>query len=84
MDATAKSGSWIEKEITRRREIEMIVTTDGKVWEEDEYKLVGCVDKVRSRNLINPPVVGKFPVFIDRKTTRMFTYSKKIAKKIGD
>lgn len=83
MDATAKSGSRIEKEITGRREIEMIVTTDGKVWEEDEYKLVGCVDKVRSRNLINPPVVGKFPVFIDRETTRMFTYSKKIAE-IGD
>lgn len=80
MDASAKSGSWIEKEITRRREVEMIVTTDGKVWEEDTYKLVGCVDKVRSRDIINPPVVGKFPVFIDRETTRMFTYSKKIAK----
>lgn len=58
----------------------MIVTADGKVWEEDKYKLVGCVDKVRSRDLINPPVAGKFPVFIDRETTKMFTYSKKITK----
>lgn len=55
-------------------------TTDGKEWPEDDFKLVGCVSKVRSRDLINPPEVGKFPVFIDKKTTRMFTYSKKISE----
>ncbi len=61
----------------------MIMTTDGEVWEGDKYELVGCVDEVSSWNLINHPVVGKFPVFIDLETARMFTHSKKIAK-LGD
>ena len=83
MDASAKNRGGLKKKTTGRREVEMIMTADGKVWEDDKYKIVGCVDKVRSRNLINPPVVGKFPVFVDWETTRMFTYSKEIAK-IGD
>ena len=55
-------------------------TVDGKIWDESEFRLVGCVSKVRSRDLINPPEIGKFPVLVDRKTTRMFTYSKRILK----
>lgn len=55
-----------------------MITADGKEWSDSEFVLVGCVNRVRSRDLIIPPQVGKFPVLIDKKTTQMFVYSKKI------
>ena len=61
----------------------IVVCVDNTEWKSSEYRLVGSVKTVRSREINKPACVGQFPVFIDKNTTRMFTYSKKI-KSIND
>ena len=58
-----------------------IRTADNKEWEPKENKLVGSVDKVRSRDVHRPARVGEFPVFVEQSGDyRLFTYSKKLTE----
>lgn len=57
----------------------MIKTADGKEFNPAEARLVGSVDKVRSRDVHKPARLGEFPVFVEQSGSyRMFTYSKKL------
>jgi hypothetical protein len=57
----------------------MIKTSDGKEWNPAETKLVGSVNKVKSRDVHKPARVGEFPVFVEQSGDfRLFTYSKKL------
>lgn len=58
----------------------MIVTCkDNKQFISSDCKLVGSVNKVRSRDVHRPAVIGEFPVFVEQSGSyKIFTYSKKI------
>lgn len=56
----------------------LAVCSDDTEWSSSKYRLVGSVKTVRSREINKPACIGQFPVFIDKTTTKMFTYSKKI------
>ena len=58
----------------------MVTCKDGKTFVPTEAKLVGSVEKVRSRDVHQPPRVGEFPVLVEQSGSyRMFTYNRKIA-----
>lgn len=59
-------------------DLTIVVCEDNTEWSSSEYRLVGSVKTVRSREINKPAYVGQFPVFIDKNTTKMFTYSKRI------
>lgn len=59
----------------------MIKTADGKEFRPADAKLIGSVDKVRSRDVHKPARVGEFPVFVEQSGDyRMFTYSSKLTQ----
>ncbi|MEY2151121.1 hypothetical protein AB7849_09400 [Rhodanobacter sp. 115] len=54
---------------------------DGKVFERGEAVCVGSVNKIRSRDVHHPAVVGEYPVMVDQSgSCQLFTYTKKIAE----
>lgn len=57
----------------------MVTCADGKTFSPADAKLVGSVDKVRSRDVHQPARVGEFPVLVEQSGSyRMFTYNRKI------
>lgn len=57
----------------------MVTCSDGKTFSPTEARLVGSVNKVRSRDIHRPPVVGEFPVLVEQSGSyRLFTYNRKI------
>lgn len=57
----------------------MLTCADGKQFAPTEEKLVGSVDKVRSRDVHQPARVGEFPVLVEQTGSyRLFTYNRKI------
>ncbi|MFT8718770.1 hypothetical protein [Acetobacter sp.] len=62
---------------------QLVICADETRYPSTEYRLVGSVKTVRGKDINKPARIGQFPVFIDKKTTSMFTYSRKI-KKITD
>lgn len=57
----------------------MLTCADGKQFAPTEAKLVGSVDKVRSRDVHQPARIGEFPVLVEQSGSyRLFTYNRKI------
>ncbi|BCI68130.1 hypothetical protein [Acetobacter aceti] len=60
-----------------------VICADETRFPPKEYFLVGSVKTVRGRSINKPARVGEFPVLVDKYTTKIFTYSRKI-KEITD
>jgi hypothetical protein len=57
----------------------MVKTADEKEFKPADARLIGSVEKVRSRDVHKPARVGEFPVFVEQSGDyRLFTYSKKL------
>lgn len=58
-----------------------IKCADGKEFLATEAKLVGSVDKVRSREVHQPARISEFPVLVEQSGAyKMFTYSSKLVE----